>query len=253
MNKFIISFMLCLLPCFLMASTFHALLIGDSETRSHKPILKQDFSFVRRNLYLIGNSCSVHVNLKTFSLKKASMKSLSKWLGKCNITNDDCLFIYFSGAGYCADKNQSPWPTMLLGAKRERLSLENIDNVLAKLNPRLSIVLYDTANLDMTSSDPFKNTLPLTGKVHFKKLAHPKFPEYKPLFLKSKGSIVLAAAQPGSDKLADSQGSYLTRIFFMTLMRKAQHSNASWDSVLKKVTKRCLKLPQKPLVDVMLN
>jgi hypothetical protein len=246
MKKFIFSLWLFTYPIFLAAANMHALLIGDSQ--SDKGIVKEDLMVVRETLASIAEDCGMKLNMKQILSKNVSSQELGKWFRECEISEDDCLFIYFTGLGYCQDKNRSLWPSLLVNDPREPLELDTWEVIIDTLKPRLTVVLYDAANVDAIG-EPHLNRQP-TPNIYFESLDGEREISFKSLFLDSCGKVFIAATKPGEPTFTMENKSLFTLIFFYALVQEASNPTTSWQNVIDTITKLQLPMMRQPLVQL---
>jgi hypothetical protein len=212
-------------------------------------LLKQDTVRMEKALALIAEHSDLSLNLKSVTTDKFSITKVWKWLTESEVTEDDCLFIYFTGNAYCLDKEISPWPSLCFKRKKEVLDFEQLEKALDYLKPRLSIVLYDSSNDDF-KNDPSLSSQDLKVRLDWADSRDIEELSLESLFTHSRGKVFLVAANPGETKYWDEKGSIFTRLFLNSVQFVASQDNPSWEKVIHTLKQKYSPLKLTPLTDV---
>ncbi|OHD14720.1 MAG: hypothetical protein A2Z96_02875 [Spirochaetes bacterium GWB1_48_6] len=166
------------------------------------------------------------LELQTRILKdsEASWTQWDKTLQSFNFSPGDVLVVYFSLDGR---KNASTaWTDILMG--KVGRNLYGLAEELKKKQPRLLLVIAETPQREEPQVKPRSSLIPLRSEEN--NLG------WKNLFLKSKGNLILAAAESGEEALAFSEGGVLTVTFVETITRNIlKKLPVTWGDILQEV------------------
>jgi len=233
MAKIFSLLMICLLPYTLVAANFHALLIRDTQPGHWgQDIQKQDIKRITENLGEISRDCGVNLHVTTITSKKLSTKFVWEWLGSCEFADDDCVVIYFTGRGFCPNKKKSEWPAIYFERKKERMELSQIEEAIDHLKPRLAIILYDASNADLNNKNQKVEAKGFARLIDLRKLQASETPNFKDLFLHTRGKVIVAAARPGDLTYFAKEGNLFTRFFLDSVRYVSTQPDPSWEKVM---------------------
>ena len=154
------------------------------------------------------------------------------------------LLFYFSGHGFRTPKEELAWPSLAFEQADVGLRFEEIASLLAEKQARLSLLFADCCN----------NIMPIDNAPKFLKLKaksenciswlQDNIDGYGHLFLKSKGTLIVASASAGEYSQGTDEGSVFTKALIVAIQEACQNSLAppSWQKVMEKVENTMLEL-----------
>lgn len=235
-------FFLLLLPslCFSAEATetLTALLVCDTHSNL-KATVKSDQGHMLSALKMIAHKTKMHLVTQCLAGKQATARKVEEMTAALAKSDGVSLF-YFSGHGFRWPGSRSPWPHLVFLKEKEQISGDRICNRLRQGHARLTIVIFDCCNqfLKEKMIVPFV----VSKELPFKKNA--SLEALKTLFVKSRGSVVVAAAVPGETARGTSMGSFFTTSFLETL--SSQQGNASWQDIFAETQRKCSTSNQHP-------
>jgi hypothetical protein len=215
----------------LEGANLHAIIVADTKDRSIGRSVNQDLLNMKSIASKIAKNTSLKLKSSVLSSKNASPSKLLACVKKLKVGKDDVVFFYFSGHGYrTASKGNIPWPNLEFSSLNKAVEFELITKKLSEKKPRLLLAIADACNgLIADAWAPL-----VVYKSAEKALAKDQIQEnYKKLFLKTKGRILITSSESGELSWCGSDGSLYTNAFLRQLQSVVSSlQTPSWENLL---------------------
>lgn len=232
MTKILFFFIfICIFP--LSAQTLHLISVGATEDATIGEGCKVNMSRIDKKAIEISNTLSL--KLKKYEIKgmQCTTDNIKAKLKQVSCENGDIIWFYYSGHGVNA---RGKYPKFLMSGSS--LTLENVHNTLQAKKPRLLLTFADCCNFKSswnrttTRSEEKNDTYTKSENTMLKN-------NYKELFLKQEGSIILSSSEAGQYSLYNEDlGGLFTFSFFEALYQNTNvKNNADWEDILEDAKK----------------
>lgn len=240
MTYVLYAFLFCItffnIPCRLEAATVHAILVADFDNwdGEFRQGAKVDIKNFRLESRRIAEATGLDLKIYPFTGKKYNAQSLVNCIESLDVSPDDLILLFYSAHGiHTHSMGLEPLPILTFGPS-SALYLRDVVNLIEKKKPRLSFILADCCHNWVADS-----LQPEMLQVYIKALPQPsikkiQFEQYKNLFLKPSGTIILLAAMPGEFAYGTkSFGGYCTYYWTQTLSRLSKNLEPiTWKTLL---------------------
>lgn len=224
------------ISCSLEAAAVHALLVADfdnwdTDFRQGAKVDMQNFRLESRR---IAEATGLDLKIHPFTGKKYNAQAIVNCIESLDVSSDDIILFFYSAHGMRVHSmGLEPLPILAFN-QTEALYLRDVVQLIEEKHPRLSFVLADCCHNWVADS-----LQPEMFQVYTKALPKPvtkemQFEQYKQLFLKPRGTVILLAAMPGEFAYGTkSYGGYLTYYLTQTLSRLSKNPQAlTWKALL---------------------
>ncbi len=185
----------------------------------------------------IAQETGLKLKIKILEGAELRVKNVSDWLVNLKRKSNDIVLFYYSGHGYRVATTKGKWPNIYFPIKRQAIQGSWIIDAIAKIKPRLSLILMDCCN-----------SVPVAGIVvpqiakNSRIVKGPISPGFHKLFNEAKGMIIASSSSPGQNSFGIDKGGVFTIVLINTLMNHAQESHISWETILQKTKETCKQL-----------
>ena len=240
----------------LQATTFHSILVGDSDDQELKKVVTKDLLHMQAHTQEIFNALQ---GVECFEQRvyKAEQVNplLMQELAQLTIERDDIVFFYFSGHGFNTKKHrQTLWPFLYFNHGDIGIDSLQIMEQLLFYRPRLLVFLVDCCNNLLKPRD-FPNFLQREAQVGDQvELETSAFFNICHLFQNFEGVIMISSASPGFySEGTDKKGSCFTNCYLRFFKRFTSSSSpTSWQEILAQVQRKLWKR-QRPHYDLLIT
>ncbi len=219
------------------AQSFHLIIVSDTQDATIGESCKTNSKKIAKEFHQVA--CLLEIPLITYLLEEenASITKIKETLRTIKMNQNDICIFYYSGHGVSDAASQ--YPKILLNG--QTLPLSFIHSSLKQKNNRLAISMADCCNAlgALSAVTTFKSEDSLLKSIYFEnKLATEKEKKenYKNLFLKTKGNIVMSGSIKGqSSYMQDKHGGFFTDSFissFYYLARSTKQNQINWKNLL---------------------
>lgn len=234
------------------AVTFHAILIGDTDDKELKKVVKKDIQHMEKHFDDVFDFLNVDLlDQTTYTGGHVNTKILSD-LENMKIEPEDLIFLYFSGHGFHTTSKETPdWPYLYFTKDDSGVNELKILEILVKHNPKLIICMADCCN-NIIKNWELPDLVGKREKARGKSDAAMK--NLNRLFLEEKGVIIISSSSPGYyAEGTDEDGSFFTN-YYIEAFKKAIHSQepTSWNDILAQVQSKLCK-SQQPQYELILH
>ncbi|MCK9271664.1 MAG: caspase family protein [Bacteroidales bacterium] len=189
------------------------------------------------------------VRRKVYELTGANFKKehLQKTLRDINCDENDVILFYYNGHGFRYRDQSDKWPTLFMGYHIEGfddtylrgISLNEIANELKSKDARLTILIADCCNGELSVSSPFDIEVNGIASLSFSVRNSERFKE---LYEQSSGFIIASSSEPGQTSgISNRYGGYFTNSFLEIHKELTSISNyADWNDLLEKTKERTI-------------
>ena len=222
----------------LEASTLHAILVADLEDEMIGDTTGRDIDEWHKQLSLVAANTGLEFCSAIFIHSNFDPILIRTYIDELVVGPDDIVFFHFSGHGFRSITEQTNWPALQFVNKGWR-GADVIHTVMQK-SARLNLIFFDCCN---TLYSPWNapRVYHFGIQSYISQLAQIGV---KKLFIESKGTYAMTAAEPGMVALGGTKvGGRFTNILIDS-MDIATVENKSWDYILDWTSKRLKK--QKP-------
>ncbi len=262
MNKFnlyFFQFFAVIFTCFcghtsLKAATFHSILIGDTDDKELKKVVRKDLLHMEKHIQEVFSALDAvdHLAQNIYVGKRANASIMDE-LKNLKVETDDIIFLYFSGHGFNTKKNQiENWPFLYFNHGDVGINSYDVVEALIQHQPRLIICFVDCCN-NILKPKEFPNFFGSVATQN--KVAQKMNPlNIRQLFQATTGVILISSASPGYySEGTDEDGSDFTNAyikFFKRLMAAPQTS--TWEDLLSKTQHKLWKR-QRPFYELIIQ
>lgn len=215
----------------LSASDLHLFLVGDYDSNELMPALRNDITNMRNEARTIAKYTGLKISETILTGPSARTPQVLSKLQNLKVTPDDVIFFYFTGHGFrTVSKGNDPWPNLFFATEYEAIDFTHIIDILAKKSARLQLLIVDCCNNIIAD-----NAIPIAKEIfHGANMSKLIQDNYRKLFLKTTGTIAMAACKAGQTSLALGNGSLYTLAFLDTLHQETKKptDQLDWQSLL---------------------
>ncbi|CRX37611.1 caspase family protein [Estrella lausannensis] len=219
------------------AGEIKAILLCDTRAQNLEKSVSSDLKNWQAELQRISKGTGLPLVLYTFTNEKAG-KPFVEALKEITIHEDDVVFFYFSGHGFRTNsKSGNQWPNLYLTSDKIGIDFYAVFQSLSAKKPRLLIALSDCCNnvLPEKSAPP---VVPIHAYKHLKPISYQQA-NYKRLFLKTKGTILIGSSIPGEFSWGTESGGLYTLALLRFLIEDVNSPKpADWHVLLDKAAKQ---------------
>ena len=223
--------LLFLINTSVQGQTLHAIIFGDTKDATIGQSVYEDV----QNMTTLMSIISTENNFK--------IKEHYYWGNDCNKTNvinvlqnllcnqQDVVFFYYSGHGTRAIDDKSKFPQMCLGGNYDAdfMPMYQADELIAKKNPKLRIVMADCCNNVVPGVSPKSDYG--NGKAIVKSQPTTAL---KTLFGTTKGSVIVSSSKIGETSAGWAIGGAFTCCFLVELDKMIEgQSPIAWNTLLE--------------------
>lgn len=161
--------------------------------------------------------------------------SLMQAINGLQVGSNDVVVFYYGGHGARAVNDSDRFPQMCLGERNQGNWVPSslIKNMIAKKNPRLTIVLTGCCNYP-DNGVTIKSIIAQSGG--YTSMANINKEAFKELFLNSKGIVQLTSSRAGEYSWCNDKGSFFALALLETLNDVGKGSvPPNWNSVCKQI------------------
>ena len=250
---FCIATLLCNLT---EAQTFHAIIFADTKDNRIGSSTKLDMSNMQNMLVEAQSSLAGKMEFVYYIYPEAycSPQMLRKVLDNIRCGSDDVVFFYYTGHGVRSMHDTSPYPQMCLGQNDESqmISLEGVDRVLAKKNPRLRFVIADCCNSESEYVTPKLEISKGNSMINSKKEVN-----YEKLFMGKYGNAIVSSSKAGETSSCNNQlGGFFTYCFLAVLENAIEQDVSDWNIIMEAIQESTVNISSNkmhPVYDVALS
>lgn len=236
-----IKLLLCILAATLStlcgAGEIKAILLCDTKAQNLEKSVASDLKNFQAELQRISTHTGLPLVLHTFTNEKVGKPFIDE-LKDIPIEEGDVVLFYFSGHGFRTNsKGSNQWPNLYLTSGKAGIDFYEVYQLLSKKKPRLLIAFSDCCNnvLPEKSAPP---VLPVHAYKHQKPVSYQKA-NYKKLFLKTRGTILIGSSMPGEFSWGTQSGGLYTLAFLKFLLEEVHSPKpADWYVILDKAAKQ---------------
>ena len=233
--KYIVVIFALLISNITVSQTLHGIIFADTWNDEIGYSVKRDFGNMEIEFILIAETNNLKLNLLIDCVgEDFNKQTADNVLNNLMCEPNDIVFFYYSGHGRRSD---SQFPQLALDGGG--IALHTIDEMIAKKNPRLRIIMADCCN-GATSED----LTPQGDLGGASQLDRNSESFYKNLFGNSvRGSVMVASSRAGEISRALNVGG----VFIFSLLQEAQKmiassANANWNTLLERTQNATNKL-----------
>lgn len=236
----------------LEAASLHAIIVGDTLDESIGDGAAVDVQKMRYAVQQIAKNTKLSLKQDILAGKNTTPTKLLAKVNKLKIKNDDVILFFFSGHGYRTPSkdNNIPWPNLSFSQLDQAVEFEFITQKLEQFKPRLLLAITDVCN--NVIPDAFAPLL--VHKADEKPISSTKIVEnYRELFLRTSGTLLIASSRPGEYSWATSRGSLFTLAFLQQLEKEVKTTGiANWQNLLGRAA-NALQDTQHPVYYIQLD
>jgi Caspase domain len=217
----------------LFAGNLHAIIVADTNSADIRQSVEADVALMREEIKLIAQHTGLQELLHVIKGKEAVSENLINLIQNLSVKNGDVIFFYFSGHGYrTPSKQKNSWPNLFFSLTYTGMDFGEVTSMLANKNPRLFIAIADCCNNSIPDSfaPPVKQPLFLTMRG----VRNYKTRNYRKLFLRTKGQIIVSSSKDGELAWGASNGAIFTLAFLKSLHSEVENveGKVSWQTIL---------------------
>ena len=225
--KLILVIVALLISNIAVSQTLHAIIFADTYSHDIGASVREDYKNMGIEFALIAEANGFQSKIYDSCIgENFNRQTADKVLNELRCGSNDVVFFYYSGHG---NRSASQYPQ--LGLKGGTIALHTIDEIIARKNPRLRIIMADCCNGSIREDIKPQGDLGYASKIdtNSEKV-------YRSLFGDSvKGSIIIASSQPGENSISLEKGGAFTFSFLQEMQKmKASGANANWNTLLER-------------------
>lgn len=242
-NKYIFCLFILCQTCLASAEArpiLRTLILCDTVSSNIKKASFVDIANMKKMTNVIARQLKIKKKITLIKGKKMTQAPLVNWVSTLPFSSNDIVIFYYSGHGFRLNRDVTPWPSFILGRKREKAAIvpgESIYQEVKRRSPRLAIILFDCCNFAMSSK---KIIFP---RQEIDLLKKGGFPGVRSLFGSTRGMITICAASPGELAIAiiggKNKGSLFTSQFLRFLLTECRSSTPSWEKIIQNTVDSC--------------
>ena len=195
----------------------------------------------------IGGYIGYEVVEYVYQGKDCTRQNLMNVLNSLNCSNQDIVFFYYSGHGVHANTNYEdklPQMCMNTNIQNQFVAVHEVDEILAKKNPKLRIIMTDCCNsIDQSGIVQPKEGLAMERGITVIKGNDQA--NYRKLFAEPRGSVIVTSSKLGQSSLGnDVLGGWFSYVFWNLLLKECTNSTTTptWNSLMEKAQKNTLEM-----------
>lgn len=201
----------------LSAANLHTFIICDTHGHNIGDSVEVDLHNIRNQAHTIALQTGLSIKEILFHGEKVKPKEVEKAVKNLKVNREDVLLFYFSGHGYrTPSKMSNPWPNMYFSITEEGMDFAEVADKLERKKPRLLLMIADCCNNEMRESvaPPLYNAETLRTMMDRSKS------NYKTLFLKTRGVILVTSSKAGEYSWCVPTGALFTNAFLKSLQEE---------------------------------
>jgi hypothetical protein len=208
-------------PTLSLASTLHAILIGDTNDDKIGVSVKVDMQRLQSLVKSISENTGLTLNRRYVTGDQLNRSNVEQAINGISVGTDDVVFFFWNGHGYNA--GESVLPNMYI--QGGSMGLSQVKTMLSAKNPRLLLVIGDTCNVGREG--PVEN-----------RRGNPKPENYRELFLKYRGTILASGSKKGYYSWGSTNGGFYTLQFLESLTEElSKDGRPSWNDLMSRANK----------------
>jgi len=219
------------------AAEFHVLLVGDTHDPSLGRSCQSDLITMKKEVQEIAKNTKLHLNLTILKGSSTTSKRVFEAINKWSINSKDVVFLYFSQHGYRTASMTTPWPNLFFGPSNDGVNFDYLNQFILNQKPRFFLSLADVCN-NVLPDDKAPPVMIMKAKPDTDKKSKKIISDnYKRLFVKARGSIIISGAIPATVSYSYTvQGSICT-LSLLDSLRDALRlkTECQWQSILSKM------------------
>ncbi|HMU82040.1 MAG TPA: caspase family protein [Leptospiraceae bacterium] len=228
-KRLLVALSFLILASSAQAQTLHFIITADTKDPSIGSSVAVDVANLKTMAGQIADATGMTLKLQLLTGSKFTESSFESMLSNLKPGSNDTVFYYNSSHGYRTSRKSSQWPYIYVPDSSKDWDLGAIHDTLAKKGARLTIVMGDQCNSYSDRAMP--KDMPRIGKNPLEK------GNYKALFLRTKGSIIVTASSPGEYSWGAAQGGEYTIAWREALADAVTEDHASWKKLLNNATR----------------
>lgn len=232
----------------LKQSTLHAVFFADTDMSGFGSGIETAYFKMKDEATLIATNTDLTVKEYSFISTDFTKEKLLQLTNQLNVKEDDAILFYYIGEGFRYEDQQSKWPNLYLDAgkwiqnrllEEKSVPLPEMYQQLKNKKPRLLICIADASHAKEFEKTP---TYQNRGNQELERRKQTVISvdsevkkQYKALYEKSSGSVLIVGCSPGQLAEIDphpSRGSALSWAFLNASHQK--YEEISWNILLEK-------------------
>lgn len=182
----------------IQSAELFVILVGDTTNATLGRACQSDLVAMRKEVQRIAEFSNLHLNLVTIRGVAVTSGKVLQELSKLPITSKDVVFLYFSQHGYRVNSMTAPWPNLFFGVSNDGVNFDDINQMILSKGPRLLFSLADVCNNVLPEDQAPPVVLVKDLQADDKKIEKVIKNNYRELFGKTKGAIIISGAIPGT-------------------------------------------------------
>jgi hypothetical protein len=219
------------------SAEFYVLLVGDTQDLTLGRSCQSDLVNMKKEVQQIAKNTKLHLNLTILKGANTTSKRVFEVINKWSIHSKDVIFLYFSQHGYRTGSMTTPWPNLFFGPSHDGVNFEYLNQFILNQKPRFLLSVADVCN-NVLPEGKAPPVMMMKGKTDIDKKSRKIIADnYKQLFTKTKGSIIISGAIPGTVSYSyNIQGSICTLSLLDSLRESLKlQTGCHWPSILNKM------------------
>lgn len=227
-------------------ATLHLIIAANTNVSDIGPACSIDLRRIRSEFGGVSKALGLTLDEHVVSGENYSKEQVAKVLGELKVGWDDVVVFAYSGHGFRFKNQQDYYPCLDLTAtaydklNENYLPLHDIHRQLTALGARLTVVLSDCCNSEVSEQQPLvmSNSLFSRANTNF------DLAKLNRLFLQSRGNVLATAASPGEYSWCGTNGGFFLLSFFENLRSQISALNQevpSWDALISKTIESAAK------------
>jgi len=218
----------------LAAADFHAIIVADVMDPSIGIAVQEDLKNLQNETKRIAEYTGLKLHEKIFKIDQPEL--LLSHLTKLKVKKNDLLMFFYTGHGYHSDaEGDTPWPCLNFKGWKG-IALKDVISICRSKKARLTLIFSNCCNATLPDWVTLPTVLKAKGTNQSLNIKN-----YKQLFLKSKGLIVMTSSQKGEysflfngDCSLAKNGGIFTNAWLETLQKMSTSSTAevNWTAFL---------------------
>lgn len=229
---YLLFFLFIIGPFSISAADLHAILVADVADTNIGRYVQEDLRKFRSQAIKIANY--THLQLKQNIFYVHEPEQLKSYLQDLQVNNDDVILFHFSGHGYHSDDQKiTPWPTLYF-YEHQGMAVDDIINVLEIKKARLTLIFINACNAPLPEGCLMPSLVKIKARHYLEKK------NYKKLFLKTTGRLILTSSKSGEYTYAGTYVNGLCKALACLATMETQAVN--WQVILESASQEIEKL-----------
>lgn len=214
-----------------------ALLLQDNQPKIRKASA-HDVRHVKRWLHQVHQMTGITVKTTCLTKHTLSSSAVLRSVDTLPSTQNDIIFVYFSGHGIGhRSAHISLWPCLLFYTNDEVFDSRRIIARVAQKPHALALLLFDCCNIFMP------NMAAGTAPIYVRKGTD----NGATMLMNTHGIFIGTAAKPGTRSYCTTSGSIFTQHFIDCFNEETTTAHPSWLHIAQKISARCEHIPHSHL------